>query len=293
MLILPIGLGWLANARSKSQKAWDNVEAIQLLCTVDHALFDRNTNPWWQKMLGIDMPCDAEDLSVEILEGPDETKQIQLLNQLRSFSKLRSLKIIFPFRSALAMAPLEHLHSLQQLTFEKGDSDGTDEDLLIVAKLPQLKQFDDFGFSRFSNLEALASVPTLENLSIDYKISDVDWSRFRALQTLRVANTISCGSYLDPDNHHDKEIARIAELQNLKLLELKFVSLSNEGTKSLAQLKTLKNIRLSSSVISDDGITMLAEIPSLETLEIESRKVSPELIEKWKRLRPEFKISCK
>lgn len=292
MLILPMGLGWLAQARSKSQKAWENVAEIKLLCSVNNASFDRSANPWWQKMLGVDMPRSVEDLSVEFLEGPDEAKQIQLLNRLRAFSKLRSLKVSEPFRSVSAMAPLQHLQTLQQLTLVKGDGDGTDEDLLTVAKLPRLKQFDDFGFSRFSHseVEALATSQGLEELSIDCKISDVDWSRFRGLRLLRVANMVSSGLYLDPDNHHDKDIAQIAKLQGLESLELKYVNVSPQGVMPLTLLKNLKSVRLLMSVISDEAIASLANVPSLETLEIESRSVTQEAIDKWSLKRPGFTI---
>ncbi|MGV3605370.1 MAG: hypothetical protein ACO1RA_03110 [Planctomycetaceae bacterium] len=286
MLILPMGLGWLAQARSKSQKAWANVETIQSLCLTSG--FDRGGGPWLSRKLGIDLPEEPSEIHVCLNDSVEE-KQFQLLMCLSEFSHLRHLVIAQPYRSASALRPIERFQELQSLSLDFGNGDDSDEDLSLFSKLPQLKQWEDLYPRSLSKCTSTFSkMDSIEELSLCGTWSGIDWEQLKNLRTLKIVNEVN--SAKDPYEHYDEDIASIVVLRNLEELELEDVQISDEGVKSLAQLKKMKKLVLTSDKITDAGLATLAEMPSLQILELDSSRVTSEAVEKWRAQRPELKI---
>lgn len=288
MLILPMGLGWLAQARSKSQKAWANVETIQSLCLTSG--FDRGGGPWLSRKLGIDLPEEPSEIHVCLNDSVEE-KQFQLLMCLSEFSHLRHLVIAQPYRSASALRPIERFQELQSLSLDFGNGDDSDEDLPLFSKLPQLKQWEDLYPRSLSKCTSTFSkMDSIEELSLCGTWSGIDWEQLKNLRTLKIVNEISSSPSKDTYPDYDKDLASIAVLNNLEELELEDVPISDEGVKSLSQLKKIRRLVLVSDKITDAGLATLAEMPSLQTLELDSSRVTSEAVEKWRAQRPGLKI---
>ncbi len=295
MLILPIGLGWLAQARSKSQKAWENVAAIHKFGnTFD--VWDRYTNPWWQRALGIDLPVDITELMIE-LHDIDEQKQAQALTHLQAFPHLKKLDIVNPCRTAAALGPLTHFQELEELTLLAGQSALFEDDISAMAKLPRLKIYHDLGYGLAHNaVDVLSSMASLEELSFSANDGNANLSRLKNLRRLNVSDLyltmlISSGAGSISLPQVDNTIAEIATLENLESLKLERIDCSDEGLKPLTQLKNLKHLLVESNHLTDVGLATLAEMPSLETLDITSNKITPEAIAKLKAVRPQLKIN--
>ncbi|MFO0884290.1 MAG: hypothetical protein U0894_08890 [Pirellulales bacterium] len=303
MLILPIGLGWLASARSKSQKAWANVEAIEKAGGVSNA-FDRGANPWWQRTLGIDLPRDIEEFAFTVPIG-NEQIQVEVLTRLRAFPRLKTLRITDPLRTFNALSPLEHFSELEELDLDGaqgGRKDGKAMDgLPVIAKLPQLKRFRSSNGEEFESANAFLTMTSLEELIYDVRQFDLDLSRLKHLRKLCLRGRIT-HLILAPHGkirsrkafaNCERAILQISKLPDLEFLEIVRGDCSDEGLKPLTQLKKLKCVSLESDLITDAGLATLVEMASLETLEVKSIKVTQEAIDQWKAKRPDLTITKK
>jgi len=307
MLILPIGLGWLANERSRSQKAWANVAAIERAITsydlTTESFLEWHKAPLWQRTLGIDLPRDIEEFTFSVPDG-NEQIQIQVLTRLHAFPRLKRLSISNTCASATALKPLEHFSMLEDLEIDGtrgGGKQKTEIDgLLVIAKLPRLKRFNCEKSVSLEHSEVLLTMTSLEDLRLvtstksDFKLN---WSKMQSLRRMCLIG--SRAELIRPSRrwqlvrvNGNYVVSQIAKLERLEYLELS-ADCSSEGLRPLLQMKTLKHLSLHSDRITDNDLAMLAEMPSLETLELESIDVTQEAIDIWKSKRPDLTITKK
>ncbi len=288
MLVFPVGLGWLAQARSKSQKAWENVEAIRSagMSTISNS---RSANPRWQRMLGIDLPEEPEECDICLYE-PDEQAQAQVLTRLRVFPHLKKLSLGHASRSAAALDPLTHFAELQDLRLRYGSSEGLADGLAVIAKIPHLTRFSNDLWEDIPKLENLLSMTSLEELTLDQVPCNVDFSKLKNLRRLHISH-----DFLDSASSSscDVELLQIATLGNLEDLKIESAPFTDAGLKPLTQLKKLKSLSLESDLITDAGLATLAEMPSLVQLELTRTQVTDEAIADWKQKRPGLTITKK
>ncbi|MGV3605368.1 MAG: hypothetical protein ACO1RA_03100 [Planctomycetaceae bacterium] len=300
MLLLPIGLGWLANARSKSQKAWDNVEEIKKMGNTSNA-WDRHASPWWQRTLGIDLPANVTELWVDF---PDfnEQKQAQLLTRLHAFPHLKKLDITNPCRTAHALVPLAYFQELEALELLGGEVSYLEVEVAVIAELPRLKSYHDEGMgisSKSANI--LASMESLEELSFwrmgPWVSSDFDWAKLKNLRRLSCHIT----SFKAYATHHgefivyhvNEDIAQIAKLENLESLKLEMTDCTDDGLPPLLQLKNLQHLTLESDDLTDACLATLVELPALKTLELKGKNLTQEAVDQWQAKRPDLTITKK
>ncbi|MGV3605367.1 MAG: hypothetical protein ACO1RA_03095 [Planctomycetaceae bacterium] len=298
MLILPVGLGWLAQARSKSQKAWDNVDEIKVNC-YGAGNIDRLTSPWWRRALGIDLPADITELDI-LLPGFNEHAQAQLLTRLHAFPHLKRLYIGNPCRTAHALGPLAHFQDLEELTLFGGQSEPFEDDFSVLAKLPKLKIYHDEGTKLTQkSVDILASIPSLEEFSFSQfggLPESIDYSKLKNLRRLHVSD-ISSTMLSGPGigmillGEADNTIAQVAELENLESLKLERTACSDKGVKHLPQLTNLQHLTLESDYITDACLATLVELPSLKTLELKGKNLTQEAVDQWQAKRPGLTIS--
>lgn len=288
MLVLPIGLGWLAQARSKSQKAWENVEAIQSagMSTLNDS---RSAKPRWQRMLGIDLPEEPEECDI-CLYDPGEQVQAQVLTRMRVFPHLKKLSIGNASRSAAALDPLTHFAELQDLRLRYGSSEGLADGLAVIAKIPQLKRFSNDHWEDIPGFDNLLSMTSLEELTIGEIPCNVDFSKLKNLRRLHISHDFLVSA---SSSSCDIELIQIATLEHLEDLKIESAPFTDAGLKPLTQLKKLKSLSLESDKITDVGFAMLAEMPSLERLELFRTDVTDEAIADWKQRRPGLTITKK
>ncbi|MGV3605369.1 MAG: hypothetical protein ACO1RA_03105 [Planctomycetaceae bacterium] len=298
MLILPIGLGWLAQARSKSQKAWANVEAIHSF-GVTWDVWDRHAGPWWQRALGIDLPENVSELSIE-LHDIDEQKQIQLLTRLKAFPHLKKLDIANPWRSPAALRPLADFQELEELTLWAGQNNLQSESVDEIAKIPRLRSYHEYGADIGwipNSFAILGSIPSLEEFSYDGLVYECNWSSLKNLRRLHVSSvslgySYACGEGANARSLYSNDmIAQIAKLENLESLKLESTDCTDDGLPPLLQLKNLQHLTLESDYITDACLATLAELPALKTLELKGKNISQEAIDQWKARRPDLTIT--
>ncbi len=297
MLVFPIGLGWLAQERSKSQKAWANVEAIEKHLTT-YSFLEWRKAPWWQRTLGIDLPRNIEEFDFIVPDG-NEHIQVQVLTRLRAFPRLKRLSISNVSASATALKPLEHFSMLEDLKIsgihgggeQKTELDG----LLVIAKLPRLKRFFALRGQALEYQDLLFTMTSLDDLTLATGDLKMEFSRLKNLRRFCLfGNRVQ---FLNNDRHKlrvngNYAVSQIAKLERLEYLELS-ADCSTEGLRPLLQIKTLKHLSLRSDRITDNDLAMLAEMPSLEILELDSIDVTQEAIDNWKAKRPELTITKK
>jgi len=298
LLILPIGLGWLAQARSKSQQAWLNVEEIQKTGnTFD--VWDRHASPWWQRSLGIDLPEDVLELWIE-LHDIDEQKQAQLLTRLHAFPHLKILAITNPCRSPDALRPLTHFQELEELTLWFGQNDLERESLLEIAKIPRLKCYRGYegNIGIISNsFDILGSSKSLEEFSYHGILYDPKWSGLKNLRRLHIGSVSLSYIYVCGDgpnassSYSNDTIAKIAELENLESLKLEMTDCTDDGLPPLMQLTNLQHLTLESDHLTDACLVTLTELPALKTLELKGKNLTQAAIDQWQAKRPGLTIT--
>ncbi len=183
MLILPISLGWLAQARMKSQRQWNAVYQLRQLGAevLSAPGSDLNVSsisvpqraPAWQRLIGIDLPvhlnhcfCQSDTFSDE------DALPLKELPHLQSLSLLRSQL------TDETSATIGRLKELKILNY--GSSHLTDKSLSQLAKCPQLEALvfinvpvTDQGLSALENHPALRLLVCHSPLITDAGIASV------------------------------------------------------------------------------------------------------------------------
>ncbi len=294
--------GLACAARSKSQQAWENVAAIKQAGNTWDA-WDRHAGPWWQRALGIDLPANVSELWV-VFPDYNEQKQAQLLTRLQAFPRLKRLDITNPCRTTTALGPLAQLQKLEELKLFGGEVTCLEDEVAVIAKLPRLKIYHDFGIEISSkSADILATMASLEELSF-WRMgprvssdSDSDWAKLKNLRRLncQITSLKLLASHVGEVIvfHVHEDIAQIAKLENLESLKLEGTDCTDDGLPPLVRLKNLKHLTLESDLITDACLATLTKLPSLTTLELKGKKITQEGIDQWETKRPGLTITKK
>jgi len=289
LLIFPIGLGWLAQARSKSQQAWANVDEIRNECDTFGA-FDRSAGPRWQQALGIDSPGDIEELKLGF-HYFDKNRQSKTLARLRAFQHIKKLTIYSSRCSPAGLAPLADLPRLEKLELSAADSNSMPE---RVGDSSSREPFLNRSISLIgkAGFDTALAIPTLEELvvvGIPFDLTDpvaaVKLKRLRRLHIESPAGVVATSASL--------ELSQIANLTELERLQIGCHSVSEDGLSQLRQLKKLKQLSLDNWTMPESGLDSLAEIPSLEELRLRQLPVTDEEIQSLAQLKNLRRLNIK
>ncbi|MGV3605372.1 MAG: leucine-rich repeat domain-containing protein [Planctomycetaceae bacterium] len=283
MLILPSSLGWLAQARSKSQKSWANVEALKPSCrTLEN--IDRFANPWWERSLGIDLPRVEEQLEIWLQTDDEEKSQADVLQHLSSFSHLKSLTISCPQCSAESLGPLTQLPGLVELKLDLGN---VGDEPMSLPTLPHLKHLEVGVVEKIFSYEIFSATPFLESLILDVDDKDLKSTRglgvLKGLKRLRIHH---CGLAFDEEVSPSMNplLVELGTLSELEDLELSIDIQSGVSIKPLTQLKKLKRLSIDGQ-ISNVELAMLREISSIEYLNIDLGELTEEAAQHLSRMK--------
>ncbi len=297
MLVLPIGLGWLAQERSKSQKAWANVEAIEADYRGSFFGIHRPFNPLWERTLGIDLPRIDDELYLSLRETDNKESQIAALKRVANIPNLKRLEISSPLCTAEALEPLSQSPDLVELyvCFVK-DSD----EPISLPFLPRLKRLQVDDFKDLPDLEIFSAVPALESLAISVVPLDLERTHgLRALKKLKRLRIRLCpkgsaypkvddeGRIINEGRFSNSNIpfwSELGTLSELEELELDVVTESNLGLKPIANLKKLKRLAIHGPV-TDSELATLCEFTWIERIEIYQQELSAETAAQLKQMK--------
>ena len=86
-----------------------------------------------------------------------------------------------------------------------------------------------------------------------------------------------------PKQIGDKGLAHIAELTELRELQIDGANVTDAGLKHLQKLKLLEILNLTSTRVSDEGMKILAELKKLRTVDLANTKVTDKGIAELKK----------
>jgi internalin A len=171
----------------------------------------------------------------------------------------------------LGIAHLKHWKNLEYLNVR--GTKVTSSLFEHVANMSQLA-FLDVGHSRVNDdlFEALDSLPRLAHLSFGgNKMSGVALpllNSFPALKSLSVAGQQRTDSGLWSVAVSDFNVAQIAQIGRLEVLDLGGTGLTDRGVAELAKLKNLQTLDLHGTRVTGKGLAALAVLPHLRHLKL-------------------------
>ncbi len=84
----------------------------------------------------------------------------------------------------------------------------------------------------------------------------------------------------------DKTLTGLADMTNLRELDLSHTAVTDAGLEHLAGLKTLEILRLASTAVTDAGLEHLAPLESLKQLDVRGTAVTAEGLAAWRQAKP-------
>lgn len=273
MLVLFLDLGLYMPARSRSQQAWADVEVIQRAGNTFDA-FDRSVNPWWQRILGVDLPADIEEFKIDLHYDVDGNQQAKALAKLRGFPHIKKLTIYSTLCSPVAIAPLRDLPLLKHLELSTGSFHNMPEGFSDSSRRNPLS-VESTSLVGKSGFDTALAIPTLEELvvvGIPLDFTDpVATARMKHLRRVHIE--------FPPFNLGAKEgleLSQVANLSELESLRIDWNFVTDDGLSRLKQLKKLKQLSLENWEIPDKGLTPFTEITNLEELQFWQLPVTDE-----------------
>ncbi|MGV3605373.1 MAG: hypothetical protein ACO1RA_03125 [Planctomycetaceae bacterium] len=273
MLVLPISLGWLASARSKSQQAWANVEEVKANCKYLFGI-DRHSNDWWARVLGIDLPFIEGELDLYLKADIGEESQIDALKRLARLPNLKCLHLSDAIGGAKALEPLTQLSDLVELRLDSLRDTNTPP---LLPSLPRLKKMEISVLWGQPNFTFFSAVPSLEALLLEVSLLNMESTHgLGALKNLKRLTIQAIGS--------EKRSAEWASTDPLleeigTLLELEDIRLSlNSMEGKIAALSKLKKVKRLSifEYIADSDLAVLSDFLLLEHLEVHLASLTEE-----------------
>ncbi len=288
-LFLSSVLGWLAQARIRSQKAWDGIAAIKHNVTT-YSLFDRQSaSASWQRALGIDVPKGIETFEC-VLNKRDEKVQAYVLAKLSQFPQIKKVAITNSMNSPMALGPLTRLPNLEELALRNGKDIEDAGKPCCLPSLPKLKRFSNDSWSKEHGLDCLTAMPSLEEIELLVFYLDhadlLDLHQLKHLRRLHVACPVATDSKATAE-----AFAKIATLQNLEELQLDWETLLPDELRPLAQLKKLKRFELICMNIDDAGLAPLAKMSSLDELLVHTHSFTGKGLESLSQLKSLKRLS--
>lgn len=207
------------------------------------------------------------------------------------FSALTSLKVLaadFLFGDMVAaINHLEGVTELEELYLAGTTFDDEAASLLIrFPKLRQLRisqsQISDVGLEHVARLESVVNLDLSENS----QIFDGGLQHLSGMQQLTVLN-------LWRVNISDLGVEHLAGLTNLEWLNLDNTQLSDAGLAHLSKMLKLKFLHLGSTFISDAGMPQLEQLTSLDDLIVTRTGVSEAGVAALEEKLPDTKVQLK
>jgi hypothetical protein len=250
------------------------------------------------------------------LEGPSRVSE----SGLRPLSNLRSLEtlilglmptpphVLEPVGGMTALRTLvlfgrgtfdelqfEHLENLVQLEHLTivGSFDGC-RSLIPLGNLPKLKELSIYlarhqaggnglcGDIPPDRLRELGSLRNLHTLEIVHGATDAD------VVWLRHVTGVSELSLEFGTGVTDRSAPVLAQLKNLRMLNLRQTKMGDDGLRQLAVLPKLERLHLDETLVTDRGLAYLKNLPSLRKLELNRANVTSAGVRRLKASLPQL-----
>ncbi|MGV3605371.1 MAG: hypothetical protein ACO1RA_03115 [Planctomycetaceae bacterium] len=196
------------------------------------------------------------------------------------------------------MSLFADLPNLEELELLSSDEYMLNDIPFALPSLPRLKRLSTICLKRKGDLQYLAQMPVLEDLTVVVHCNHTEWSQLKSLRRLRIRGAGPWAnikpkragrSVVNPEFTTD--IVEISALQSLERLELQMGVCTDQDLPPLAQLKNLQHLRLESDHITDACLATLAELPALKTLELNGKNITQAAVDQWKAKRPGLTIT--
>jgi len=163
---------------------------------------------------------------------PEHYQKIGRLTGLKGFDCGRT------HVDAACVNEIKSLTNLTELRLSQGDLSGTD-----LNKLPYLENVDAFDGGEIADINAV-------------------FDRFISSKKMQNLSLKDCGL-------GDKDMEKIAQLDNLTILSIDFNPVTLNGLRSLARLPKLQSLRISGIVLRPESIDVLTQFKKLRHLRIQ------------------------
>lgn len=250
------------------------------------------------------------DVAVAHLRGWESLRRLNLrgsditdtsMEYIAGLRNLRSLDVSFTQISTPGLEYLAELTHLEELALGGNKINGAG--LTVLAALPNLKKLTLKGSQRRNSgywavsltnvdMEMLGSLRQLEWLDLGGSIrsplndlSDLgigEVAQLRELRVLDISQTRISSAGLEP-------LAGLPKLERLSLWRAERID--DGAAEHLAQMSSLHTLDLSETQVTDATLARLAELPQLRRLYLSGTKVTPEGVERFRRERPGCEVS--
>lgn len=194
------------------------------------------------------------------------------LAQLHSLANVRTLNLYYAeYVTDTGIAHLKYWKQLEDLNL--CGTKVTSTLFEHVTNMTSLRSLD-VGFSRVNDdgFERVSELSNLEKISFGgNKMSGTALPLLKLIPRLRelsVGGQQRTDSGLWSVNVTDYNVGSIADLRDLKVLDLSGTAISDRGVAQLARLKCLESLNLSRTKATSKGVAALSEIPSLRHLKL-------------------------
>ncbi len=250
------------------------------------------------------------DVSVSHLRGWESLRRLNLrgsditdtsMEYVASLRNLRSLDVSFTQISTPGLEYLAELSYLEELALGGNKLNGAG--LTVLSALPNLKKLTLKGTQRRNSgywavsltnvdMELLGSLRQLEWLDLGGSIrsplnelSDLGISELAQLRELRVLDI----SQTRISSAGLESLAGLPKLERLSLWRAERID--DRAAEFLARMRSLETLDLSETQIGDATLKKLAALPQLRRLYLFGTKVTPGAIERFRQERPDCEVS--
>ena len=129
------------------------------------------------------------------------------------------------------------------------------------------------------------------------KVTDADLKTLGVLTSVRELNVGGVSvtdkngkSVYSPSGITDEGLKSIANMTELRKLQLDGANVTDTGLKHLSGLKNLTDLTLSNTKVTDAGMETLSKLPKLATLMVFETKVTESGVGVLKRAKPDIKV---
>jgi hypothetical protein len=270
------GCGWFANARQRAMLQ----DAMIASTSVRRAWVER-WGPKWLDLVGADRyRRQINFVRLEVKAGDEE--HLAILKRLKDFPNLRHVEMKVDHLTPDISKALAESLQLRNVSIEESEEPGGDErawreSLATIAEMTQLEYLHmSEPAVRGESLARLSSLANLKSLRIDGFVGQGGQSTSHvALNAIRKVAQLE---YLELHwmNIRANSLARLGDLNNLKLLSLEFVRAGEAPLfDSLPPLERLEAINIKESNVGDESLRRLVVLPRLRALGLDGTQVTP------------------